>query len=81
MNPAPQSPSTAAGATHLELINAGVHANVAAPAIARSCWKLPADAMLRDVVWAFREDEAGHRDVNHGLADAMCGDAATAAPQ
>ncbi|MEP7058108.1 MAG: alternative oxidase [Caldimonas sp.] len=56
---------------YLELIDAGVHANVAAPQIAKSYWKLAPDATLRDVVLAVREDEAGHRDVNHGYADEL----------
>ena len=56
---------------YLALIDAGVHANVPAPEIAKTYWKLPADATLRDVVVAVREDEAGHRDVNHGFADDM----------
>lgn len=65
---------------YLELIDAGVHANVPAPEIAKSYWKLPANAMLRDVVLAVREDEAGHRDVNHGFANELRGDAAQASP-
>ena len=32
---------------------------------------LPASARLRDVIYAVREDEAGHRDRNHEFADAM----------
>ena len=58
---------------YLELIDAGVHANVPAPAIAKKYWKLPATATLRDVVLAVREDEAGHRDVNHGFANELYG--------
>ena len=59
---------------YLALIDAGVHANVPAPEIARSYWGLPADATLRDVVLAVLEDEAGHRDVNHGYADRLHGE-------
>ena len=59
---------------YLEMIDAGVQANVPAPAIAIDYWKLHADARLRDVVLAVREDEAGHRDVNHGFADVLRGD-------
>ena len=58
---------------YLELIDAGEHANVPAPEIAKAYWKLPANATLRDVVLAVREDEAGHRDVNHGFADELAG--------
>ena len=37
--------------------------------LARAYWKeLPADATLRDVVLVVRNDEAHHRDVNHGFA-------------
>ena len=53
-----------------------VNENGPAPAIAIGYWKLPADACLRDVVLAVRADEAGHRDVNHGFADALDGTAA-----
>ena len=56
---------------YLALIDAGEHANVPAPQIARTYWNLAADATLRDVVLAVREDEAGHRDVNHGFADEL----------
>ena len=59
---------------------AGVHANVPAPEIAKNCWKLPANATLRDVVLAVREDEAGHRDVNHGYADDLRTGGHAAAP-
>ena len=60
---------------YLALIDSGAHANVPAPEIARGYWNLPADATLRDVVIAVRADEASHRDVNHGRADELRGDA------
>jgi ubiquinol oxidase len=50
-------------------IDKGLYENVPAPQIAIDYWKLPADARLRDVVLKIRDDEAGHRDVNHGFAD------------
>ncbi len=56
---------------YLEEIDAGRHENVAAPKIARDYWKLAADATLRGVVLAVREDEAGHRDVNHAFANEL----------
>jgi ubiquinol oxidase len=56
---------------YLEEIDAGRHVNVPAPRIAISYWKLQPGARLRDVVLAVRADEAGHRDVNHGFADAL----------
>ena len=59
---------------YLEEIDAGRHPNVAAPKVARDYWKLPADATLRDVVIAVRNDEAGHRDVNHAFADDLSSD-------
>lgn len=45
--------------------------NVAAPAIAIEYWRLPPGARLREVVIAVRDDEAGHRDVNHRFADTL----------
>ena len=56
---------------YLNEIDAGRHENVPAPKIAIDYWNLPADARLRDVVLVVREDEAGHRDVNHGFADEL----------
>ncbi len=56
---------------YLEEIDAGRVENVPAPQIAIDYWKLPATARLRDVVLAVRADEAEHRDVNHGFADAL----------
>ncbi len=41
--------------------------------IARHYWKMPADAMLRDVMLVVRADEAHHRDVNHGFANELGG--------
>lgn len=52
----------------LQEIDAGRIANMAIPEFARSYWKLPADAQLRDLVLAVRADEELHRDVNHHLA-------------
>lgn len=57
---------------YLKQIDDGNVENVAAPQIAIDYWKLSPDARLRDVVIAVRADEAGHRDVNHALADAYC---------
>ena len=58
--------------THfLEQIDTGVQANLPAPPIAIDYWDLAPDATLRDVVLAVREDEAGHRDRNHGFADTL----------
>jgi ubiquinol oxidase len=54
---------------YLEAIDAGHVENVPAPPIAIEYWNLPPTARLRDVVLVVREDEAGHRDVNHSLAN------------
>jgi len=56
---------------YLDEIDAGRHANVPAPKVARDYWGLPAGATLRDVVLVVREDEAGHRDRNHAFADSL----------
>lgn len=56
---------------YLTEIDEGRVENIAAPQLAIDYWKLPAQARLRDVVLAVRMDEAGHRDVNHGFADAL----------
>lgn len=56
---------------YLKEIDAGHVDNVPAPNIAIDYWKLAPNARLRDVVLAVREDEAGHREVNHGFADEL----------
>jgi ubiquinol oxidase len=70
--------------SYLAEIDSGRADNPPAPAIAIAYWKLAPDARLRDVVIAVRADEAGHRDVNHGFADALSKgqirEAAAAAP-
>ena len=54
-------------------IDAGRQENVAAPEIAQRYWSLPSTATLRDAVIVVRQDEAGHRHVNHGFADKLAG--------
>ncbi len=56
---------------YLAGIDDGTHENVPAPQIAIDYWNLSADAKLRDVVIAVRNDEAHHRDVNHKFADEL----------
>jgi ubiquinol oxidase len=56
---------------YLAAIDAGTIENVAAPRLAIDYWRLPPDARLRDVVEVIRADEAGHRDRNHEMADAI----------
>jgi ubiquinol oxidase len=58
---------------YLADIDAGRAENIPAPEFAIKYWNLPADARLRDVVIAVRQDEAGHRDVNHNLSDEIAG--------
>ncbi|XP_077870600.1 uncharacterized protein LOC144364565 [Saccoglossus kowalevskii] len=41
--------------------------NMPAPPLAIQYWKLPEDAMMRDVIEVIRADEAHHRVVNHTL--------------
>ena len=56
---------------YLREIDEGRLENEPAPQIAIDYWDLPANARLRDVVIAVREDEAGHRDRNHYFADTL----------
>lgn len=56
---------------YLAEVDSGRQENVPAPQIAIDYWQLPAGATLRDVIIVVREDEAGHRDVNHGFADSF----------
>ena len=54
---------------YLKELEAGTIADQAAPEIAINYWNLPLHATLKDVVRVIRDDEAGHRDVNHTFAD------------
>lgn len=56
---------------YLEEIDAGRTPNIPAPKIAINYYNLKPDATLRDVVIAVRADEAGHADVNHGMANEL----------
>ncbi len=56
---------------YLAGIDDGTYANVDAPAIAIEYWHLPADAKLREVIIAVRQDEMKHRDVNHDFANRL----------
>ena len=53
---------------YLNELDEGRIENVPAPRIAITYWNLADDAKLRDVILAVRDDEAGHRDVNHYIA-------------
>ena len=50
---------------YLNEVEEGRIENVPAPKIAIDYWKLEPYARLADVIRVVRDDEAGHRDVNH----------------
>ena len=54
---------------YLKEVDEGRLENVPAPRLAIDYWNLAEDARLREVIIAVREDEEGHRDVNHHIAD------------
>ena len=58
---------------YLEMIEQGYAENVPAPQVAIDYYNMPQDARLWDLVLRVRQDEAGHRDVNHGFADQLGG--------
>ena len=53
---------------YLNEIEEGKIENIKAPEIAINYWNLPLNSRLKDVVKVIRDDEAGHRDVNHSLS-------------
>ena len=56
---------------YLNELEAGTITDQPAPEIAINYWNLPLNATLKDVVKVIRDDEAGHRDVNHSFADVI----------
>ena len=56
---------------YLNEIEEGKIENIKAPDIAINYWNLPLNSRLKDVVKVIRDDEAGHRDVNHSFADIL----------
>ena len=56
---------------YLNEIEGGKIENIRAPEIAINYWNLPLNSTLKDVVKVIRDDEAGHRDVNHSFADIL----------
>ena len=56
---------------YLKQIDDGKAENIPAPTIAKKYYALNEDAKLRDVVIAVREDERGHAQVNHNMADIL----------
>jgi ubiquinol oxidase len=59
---------------YLQQVDADPTLNVAAPQLAIDYWKLPANAKLRDVIIAVRNDEINHSQVNHVFADELNSD-------
>lgn len=56
---------------YLNRIESGAIENIDAPQIAIDYYGLRLDAKLSDVVKRVREDEQGHADVNHSMADEL----------
>ncbi len=56
---------------YLKELESGVIEDRTAPKIAIDYWNLPLRATLKDVVKVVRDDEAGHRDVNHSFANIL----------
>jgi len=54
---------------YLNELESGTIPDQPAPEIAINYWNLPLHSTLKDVVRVIRDDEAGHRDVNHQFAD------------
>jgi len=57
--------------SYLKAIDLGKIDNINAPDIAKNYYGLRAGAKLRDVVIAVREDERGHAQENHRMADVI----------
>ena len=53
---------------YLKELESGRIKDQPAPKIAINYWNLPLHSTLIDVVKVVRDDEAGHRDVNHSFA-------------
>ena len=56
---------------YLAGVESGKYENVPAPKIAIDYWQLDANARLREVIIAVRNDEVVHRDVNHDFANQL----------
>ena len=57
--------------SYLKAIELGKIENIDAPEIAINYYGLNKDAKLSDVIVAVREDERGHSQVNHKMADTL----------
>ena len=58
---------------YLNELESGQIEDQPAPEIAINYWNLPLHSTLKDVVKVIRDDEAGHRDVNHNFASILDG--------
>jgi len=56
---------------YLKEMESGKIKDQPAPKIAIDYWNLPLHSTLKDVVRVVRDDEAGHRDVNHSFANLL----------
>ena len=56
---------------YLKEVDEGRLENIPAPRIAIDYWNLQLHSTLKDVVRVVRDDEAGHRDVNHSFANIL----------
>ena len=56
---------------YLEEVESGKIENVKAPKIAIDYWNLPLNSTLKDVIKVVRDDETGHRDLNHSYANIL----------
>ena len=56
---------------YLQELESGRIKDQPAPKIAIDYWNFPLHSTLKDVVRVVREDEAGHRDVNHSFANLL----------
>ena len=56
---------------YLNELESGSIKDQPAPKIAIDYWNLPLHSTLKDVVRVVRDDEAGHRDVNHSFANLL----------
>ena len=56
---------------YLNEIDTGKIPNIPAPEVAINYWGLDKSASLREVIEVIRDDEAGHRDRNHAIADSF----------
>tara|TARA_B100001057_G_scaffold198742_1_gene199298 strand:- start:571 stop:1269 length:699 start_codon:yes stop_codon:yes gene_type:complete len=56
---------------YLNELESGAIPDEPAPVVAINYWNLPLHSTLKDVVRVIRDDEAGHRDVNHNFANVI----------